>query len=194
MNWARAGRAVLLGALVVSSTACENMDSTPTAPTAPAGPPVFAPQFSGNWIGTAVLTKVGPVVDGECVQPALQGQVGTAEGADHVTMAVTEAAQNLTARLSSASTGLSCSYKGTAAQNTLALDAASCDAPMLLLRCANGSVRELKLLGSALQGTMTGGQIDGTMANSYNAFGTGPDKDKGVTRVTLNYQFTAARP
>jgi hypothetical protein len=63
---------------------------------------------------------------------------------------------------------------------------------MLLLRCADGRVRELKLLGSTLRGTMTAGQIDGTMANSYNAFESGTGK--GVTRVTLNYQFTAARP
>ena len=191
MNWVRAGRAVLLGTLVVSSTACENIGSAPTAPT---GPSLFAPQFSGNWAGTAVLTNVSPVVGGECVQQDLQGQVGTAAGTENVTMTVTQDAQNLTARLSSASTGLSCSYKGTAARNALALDAASCDAPMLLLRCADGTVRELKMLGSTLQGTVTGGQIDGTMANSYNAFGTGPDKETGVTRVTLNYQFTAARP
>jgi hypothetical protein len=111
---------------------------------------------------------------------------------DNGTIAVTQADQNLTARLSSASTGLSCSYKGTAAQNTFALDAASCDAPMLLLRCADGRVRELKLLGSTLQGTMTGGQLNGTMANSYNAFASGGGA--GVTRVTLNYQLTAARP
>jgi hypothetical protein len=192
MNWVRAGCAVLLGTLVVSSTACENSGSALTAPTAPIGPSLFAAQFSGNWAGTAVLTKVNPVVGGECVQDALQGQVGTAAGTDNVTMTVTQDAQNLTARLSSASTGLSCSYKGTAALNALALDAASCDTPKLLLRCEDGNVRELQLLGSTLQGTMTGGHINGTMANSYNAFDS--ETGKGVTRVTLNYQFTAARP
>ena len=192
MNWVRAGRAVLLGTLVVSSTACENSGYSPTAPTAPTGPSLFAPQFSGNWTGTAVMTQVSPVVGGECVQDALQGQVGTAAGTDNVTIRVTQDAQNLTARLSSASTGLSCSYKGTVALNALALDAASCDAPKLLLRCENGSVRELQLLGSTLQGTMTGGQIDGTMANSYNVFDD--PSGNGVTRVTLHYQFTAARP
>ena len=189
MNWVRARRAVLLGTLAVSGTACDNSGSVPAGPT---GPSVFAPQFSGNWAGTAVLTNVSPVVDGECVQPALQGQVGTDAGTDHVTMTVTQDVQNLAARLSSASTGLSCSYKGTAALNALALDAASCDAPKLLLRCANGSVRELQLLGSTLQGTVTGGQMDGTMANSYNAFDAA--SGDGVTRVTLNYQFTAAKP
>jgi hypothetical protein len=188
-----------MGTLVVGSTACESG----SAPTTPAGPSVFVPQFSGLWAGAAVLTKVTPVVDGECVQPSLQGQVGTDAGTDYVTMSVTQDAQNLTARLSSASTGLSCSYAGTAALNTLALDsgtpgepaAAQCDAPKLLLRCENQSVRELQLLGSTVQGTMTGGRIDGTIANSYNAFdAAGPNKGDGVTRVTLNYQFTAARP
>ena len=194
MNWVRAGRAVLLGTLVVSSTACETTNSSPTAPTAPtapAGPSVFAP-FAGVWAGTAVLTKVTPVVNGECVHPSFEGLIGTPEGSDKFMMTVTEDADSLAGRFSSASTGLSCSYKGTATPNTLALDAASCDAPMLLLRCENESVRELKLLGSTLQGTMTGGRIDGTMANSYNAFDN-PSGD-GVTRVMLNYQFTAARP
>ena len=159
----------------------------------PSGPSVFAPQFVGLWAGTAVLTKVTPVIDGECVHPSLEGQMGTPEGSDRFMMTVTEDADNLAGRFSSASTGLSCSYKGTATPNTLALDAASCDAPMLLLRCGpNGPVRELRLLGSTLRGTMTGGKIDGTMAHSYNAFDN-PSGD-GVTRVMLNYQFTAARP
>ena len=195
MNWVRAGRAVLLGTLVVGSTACETTNSLPTAPTAPAGPSVFAPQFVGLWAGTAVLTKVTPVIDGECVHPSLSGQIGTPEGSDRFMMTVTEGADSLEGRFSSSSTGLSCSYKGTATPDTLALnaDAPLCDAPMLLLRCGqDGPVRELKPLGSTLQGTMSGGKIDGTMAHSYNAFESGGGK--GVTRVILNYQFTAAKP
>ena len=189
MNWVRAGRAVLLGTLVVGSTACETTTSAPTAPTAPtapSGPSVFAPQFVGLWAGTAVLTKVTPVIDGECVHPSLEGQIGTPEASDKFMMTVTQDADGLAGRFSSASTGLSCSYKGTATPNTLALDSPSCDEQKLLLRCGpDGPVRELQLIGSTLQGTMTGGQIDGTIAHSYNA---------GVTRVALNYRFTAAKP
>ena len=195
MNWVRAGRAVLLGMLAVSSTACETTNSSPTAPAAPSGPSVFAPQFVGLWAGTAVLTKVTPVIDGECVHPSLEGQIGTPEGSDKFMMTVTDDGKSLAGRFSSASTGLSCSYKGTATPNTLALnaDAPLCDAPMLLLRCGpDGPVRELKPLGSTLQGTMSGGKIDGTMAHSYNAFES--DGGKGVTRVILNYQFTAVKP
>ena len=186
MNWVRAGRAVLLGTLVVGSTACETTNSSPTAPTEPSGPSVFAPQFVGLWAGTAVLTKVTPVIDGECVSPSLEGQMGTAEGSDKFMMTVTQGTDGLEGRFSSSSTGLSCSYKGTATPYTLALDSPSCDGQKLLLRCANGSVRTLELIGSTLQGTMTGGQIDGTIAHSYNA--------AGVTTVALNYRFTAAKP
>ena len=140
-----------------------------------------------------MLTSVSSVADGECVQPTLQAQIGTTAGTDRVNLAVTQDAQNLAAHLSSASTGLSCSYQGTAAQNTLTLSAATCgETPRLVLRCTNGSVRDLELLGSTVHGTVSGGQVSGTVANSYNAY----DALTGlaVTRVTLNYQLNAARP
>lgn len=188
MDWVRAGRAVALGALVLGSTGCGEDQVAPI----PTGQSLFAPQFSGNWSGTAVLTGVTSVADGECVQPTLQAQVGTAAGNDAVTLAVSQEAQNLAARLSSSSTGLACSYTGTTASNSLALNATSCDTPRLIVRCANGSVRDLELLGSTVQGAITAGQLNGTMANSYNVYVTG--SDDGVTRVTLNYQFSAVKP
>jgi hypothetical protein len=182
-------RVAVLGVLAIGTTSCTD-NAVPAA--SPTGQSLFAPQFSGSWAGTAVLTSVNAVSDGECVQPTLQAQVGTAAGTDRINLTIAQESQSLAAHLSSASTGLSCSYQGTAAQNTLALDTASCDAPELIVRCTNGAVRELELLGSSLHGTVTGGQVSGTVANSYNVFDA--VSGNGVTRVTLNYQLNAAKP
>jgi hypothetical protein len=189
MIWVTLRRAMFLGAIAITTTSCTENAGT-SSPTTPQS--LFAPQFSGSWIGNAVLTSVTSVADGECVQPTLQGQIGTAAGTDRVNLAIVQDSQTLAARLSSASSGLSCSYQGTVAQNTLALDAASCDAETLIVRCGDGRVRELELLGSTVQGIVSGGQVSGTLANSYNAFDAA--SGIGVTRVTLNYSFNAAKP
>lgn len=182
-------RTALLGALAIGTASCA---SDPVA-TFPSGQSLFTPQFSGNWNGTAVLTSIGPVVNGECVGPALQTQIGTAAGTENVTLAVTQEANALAARLASASSGLACTYKGTTALNTLALDAATCDAPMLILRCGpTGPVRQMVVIGSTVQGTVSGGRVTGTLSNAYNVFDE--NGDTAITRVTLNYQFNAAKP
>lgn len=187
---ATAKQAVIFAAIVIGTTSCTKNAGEVTAPTSQS---LFAPQFSGNWAGTAVLSSVGPVVNGECVGPALQTQIGTSAGSENVTLSIAQDANELAARLASASTGLACTYKGTSFSNTLALDAATCDAPMLIIRCGSlGPVRQMKVIGSTVQATVNGGQVSGTVANAYNVFDE--KGDTAVTRVTLNYQFNAARP
>ena len=185
-----ARRAVFLSALLLSITACTDNAGTSTSPTT--GQSLFAPQFSGSFVGNAVLTGVTAVANGECVQPALQAQVDTDAGTERVNLTIAQDGQALLARLSSSTTGLSCSYQGSAALNTLALNTAACDAETLIVRCPSGAVRELELIGSTVQGTVSAGQVTGTLANSYNVFDnvTG----FGVTRVTLNYDFSAVKP
>ena len=64
---------------------------------------------------------------------------------------------------------------------------------MLIIRCGpSGPVRQMLVIGSTVQGTVSGGRVSGTLSNAYNVF-----DEKGevaVTRVTLNYQFNAAKP
>ena len=189
MNLATAKRLTVLGALVLSTSACTENAGTSTGPT---GQSLFAPQFSGSFVGTAVLTGVTAVANGECVQPALQAQVDTAAGLERVNLTIAQDGQLLAARLSSSTTGLSCSYEGAAAANTLALDTNSCDAETLIVRCPSGAVRELELVGSTVQGTVSAGQVNGTLANSYNVFDAA--SGNAVTRVTMNYDLSAAKP
>jgi hypothetical protein len=186
---ATAKYAVILTAVVIGTASCTKNAGDVTRPT---GVSLFAPQYGGNWIGNATLTGVTPVVEGECVVPAFQERVvGAPYGNESVTLAVTQDDNALVARLASATTGLACTYNGTTELNTVALDAATCDAPMLLLRCTNQVVRRMVVVGSTIQGPVFGGRLNGTLANAYNVF---EDGGSGVTRVTLHYQFSVAKP
>lgn len=180
MNWARVKRAALLSLLVAFSASCSNQPDT----TSPSAQSLFAP-FNGDWLGTAVLTSVTPFVTGACVSPSLATLVNTT---DQLNLAISQDGLKLTAHRASATTGLSCSYTGTTSSNRIALDAATCDFPDLVLRCTNDqSTSRLTLVGSTIQGAVLNGLLTATVTDSFNAEAT-------ITRVTLSYQFAAAKP
>jgi len=182
MNWARVKRATLLSLLVAVSASCSNQPDTTT----PSSQSLFAP-FSGDWLGTAALTSVTPFVTGACVSPSLSTLINTP---DQLNLAISQDGQKLTAHRSSATTGLSCSYTGTTSSNRIALDAATCDFPELILRCTdNASVTELAVVGSTIQGSVLNGQLTATVTDSYNAL-----RAPNETHVTVSYQFSAAKP
>jgi len=60
MSFKTVRRVALLGALAISTASCAGDPVT----TSPSGQSLFTPQFGGNWNGTAVLSNVGPVVNG----------------------------------------------------------------------------------------------------------------------------------
>jgi len=180
MNLARVKRATLLAVLVVVSASCSTQPDT----TSPSAQSLFAP-FSGDWLGTAVLTTVTPFVTGACVSPSLATLVNST---DQLNLSISQDGQKLTAHRSSATTGLSCSYTGTTSSNRIALDTATCDFPDLVLRCTNDiNTTRLTVVGSTIQGTVVNGQLTATVTDSFNAEAT-------ITRVTLTYQFGAAKP
>lgn len=182
MNWVKV-KQVSLALLVLVSASCTGQPDV----TSPSAAALFTP-FSGDWVGTAVLTSVTPfVISDTCVQPSLQTLVNSP---DQLNVALTQDGQNLAAHRASATTGLSCSYTGTTSSNHIALDTASCDFPALVIRCLNvpaltPGVNELSVVGSTIQGTVLNGQFNATITDSYNAEGI---------RVTLSYQFTGAKP
>jgi len=100
---------------------------------------------------------------------------------------------DVTARLTSSSTGLACSYKGRAAFSTVALNSALCDAPVLVVRCSLDRVRDMKLVGSSVTGTIDAqsGTFTGAVANTYNVFLSG--SETGVAGVVLTYDYTARK-
>jgi hypothetical protein len=182
-------RAALLGALAIGTASCAN-DPVATLPSAQS---LFTPQFSGNWIGTASVTDMTPyVVDGCSVTTYDQRVVGTFLGNERVTLALTQDGTKLEGRLGSATSGLACSYSGTTDANTIALDAATCDAPVLILRCPAQppsipeSAHSMTIIGSTIQGSIVGGRLTGTLATAFHI-----DED---TRVTVHSNISVARP
>lgn len=170
---------VFVGAL--AALACGGGSKSPTAP----GPPPIV-QVAGVWTATMRLTGVG---GGECVGDVLAGFIGDTE---RYTAAITQAGASLTATVSSQETGLSCSHTGTAGSTTISLNATSCQAAVILgLRCRNGALRDLTLVGQSLTGTVAGNTMTGTWAETWNVYRAGTFSGVGV--LTLNGTFTATR-
>jgi hypothetical protein len=189
MMFVTARRAALIGAIALGTVSCANDPGAPF----PSGQPLFAPQYTGNWIGTATMTDMTPyVVDGCVVTTFNQQIIGQPLGNESVTLALSQDGLKLEGRLGSSTSGLACSYTGTADANTLALDAASCDAPALLLRCpavpptVPESVHTMHIIGSTIQGSVVGGRLTGTLATAYHL--------DDESRVTLHSNISVARP
>jgi hypothetical protein len=168
-------------ALIAASLFAVSCGSTTTPTTA--GPSPFVAQVGGVWNGTQTLTSTA---GGHCVPVLLQ--VGTAEP---LTLSVRQNDVELTARMASAGTGIACNYSGRASLNNLALDSSHCDDQLLVVQCADGIVRDLKLVGSAVSATLSGGVATGTVAYTYNMFETGTDI--GAGSLLARYDYTATR-
>ena len=174
------------GLLVVSAvcTGCGSSSSSSNSGlTLPS--PVIA-NVNGMWRGSTTLVAV---TGGECVGPTLSPSVG---GTGTSTLAVEQDGSDVTAKLTSAETGLGCQYTGRVTLNSLALDAASCSAePVnIVVQCTNGSTRQLELIGSTITATVAGGVVSGTMADTFNVRDA---EDKPVAGLVLNRTISATR-
>jgi hypothetical protein len=173
---------------------------TPTGPTTLA--PLFIPRLNGLWGGAVTLTGIaggaGPARAAgalECVGAAFIAVMGESNDS---TLSITQTstdprAQVITARLTSAGTGLACTYTGRVGSNGyIDLQSATCEQQPLVFRCppdANGveSVRRLTLVGSSITATFAGPvdvtALSGTAAHSYNI--------DGVGGLVANHTFTS---
>jgi hypothetical protein len=195
--------AALAGLLVMAAmfAACgEKLTSTPTAPTGPTTLyPLLLPRLGGLWGGSVTLTGIaggtGPARDAgalECVGAAFNAVIG--ETNDN-SLSITQNGTNLTARLTSAGTGLRCEYTGRVGSNGfVSLDAASCAAPELVIRChpdANGdiAIRRMQLVGSSITASIDAPvnvtTVSGTAAHTYNII----SEDGDVGALVANHTF-----
>lgn len=187
---------LVLGAALIAAVAglgCgPNLTGNPTPPGGPSTlepllAPFRAPQISGTWGGPVTLESVaggaGPARSAGALQCAgrdISQVVG--ESNDH-TLTIAQAdisSSAITARLRSVGTGLACTYSGAlGAGNSFTLDAETCAAPLLVLRCSEiindvliEEVVQLELVGSTITATYQGDvnvtAIQGTAAHSYN--------------------------
>jgi hypothetical protein len=171
-------RAALLAASLFA-VGCESAVPAPTT----TSPSPFVAQLAGVWNGTLTLTSAG---GGHCVPSTM-----TIGGTEAVSMAVVQDNVDLTARVASATTGISCNYSGRATLNSAVLDSSSCDSQMRVVTCGDGSIRDLKLIGSSITANVQGGVATGTAAYTYNVFVTG--KTEGAGSLVANYTYTASR-
>jgi len=158
-------------------------------PPGPAGPttlaPLLLPQLDGIWGGQMTFIGVaggtGPAVTAgahACAGAAFNEVFG--ESNDY-SLSIKQTGSDLAARLTSAGSGLACTYSGRVGSNGgLVLDAPSCDAATLVFRCPGGEVLDLELVGSsitaAIDAPVNVTSITGTAAHTYNVTGNGNDQ------------------
>jgi hypothetical protein len=181
----------VFGGVLLLAVCAAGCGETPI-PTEPTRTSLFASSLSGNWLGDLQLVRV---LGGECVGADLQADLDAGRGLDEGTVAVEQTGAQMTAIVRSQTTGLTCSYAGTAGVSLFALSAVSCDDKEVFFRCTNGEPRVLDLLGSTMNAFARGGEASGVVASSYNVSvlddqGT----KKPVAGLTLQYEFAAVRP
>ena len=177
--------AAALTALLATAACGED----PLMPVSPSDSP-FATQFTGLWNGTMQMSVVS---GGECVGDDLRASMAAGPRFDVGTVAITQKQSEVTAVVRSATTGLSCQYRGTASLASLALSSESCDAAVVF-RCANGSARVLEPLGSTMTVRQGGSATTGIVTTSYNVFSdsTETNQRKPIAGLTTQHQFTAS--
>jgi hypothetical protein len=173
--------ALLVAGVVSSGCGASNENPGMVLPS-----PIVA-NVSGMWQGPTTLVSA---TGGECVGALMSAAVG---GVDTRTLAMVQEGTEVTARVTSADTGLGCQYTGRVALNSLALDAASCSSgePVnIVVQCANGNTRQLQLIGSTITATVAGGVVTGTMAETFNVRDV---ENEPVAGLVVNRTISATR-
>lgn len=178
-----------LGAALAIAAASLACSETSASPASPSGTSPFAANFNGLYSGALVLTDVR---GGECVGADLGRRVGSV---DVSTVTITQNQSDVTAVVRSATTGLQCTYVGSASPSILAVNARSCDVSEILFGCTSGEARVLELVGSTITATIIGNSTRGTVATSYNVFSQDPETRSRIPIAGLvtQQQFDATR-
>lgn len=141
---------------------------------------------AGAWRGTATTTSV---FQGECLGPIVGSLVGTTAP---MSATVTQTGSSVSATAISPTSGASCSYSGTMGQTALVLTGTSCTASDLIgARCANGALRDVKWQTAAVNATVIGPGMNGTLSDTYNVFVAGTTQ--GVGTLTINTGFSLTK-
>ena len=183
---------VALAVTAVAAGCGTDPNSDTESPTVPS--PFYA-QVDGRWSGAARLQRVDGTMTGfgECVQADVNYRVNNQLLSDEqVVLTIDQDRADLTATLSSSTTGLSCAYSGAASFASMSLHAATCSAPQLVMRCSNEAVRTGELVGSTMEGTYDPASrtITGTAANTYNLFDA---DDKPVAGIVVRYNYSVRK-
>ena len=181
--------ALVLTTVLIAMVAAVGCGESLTAPTSQQAP--FTGQFGGTWSGSMLLTGVS---GGECVGADLSARAASGSAFDQGTINVAQTANNVSAVVRSATTGLSCRYDGSAAFTSFALSAVSCADSEVFFQCSNGNSRILNLVGSTMTATRSGTTATGVVTSTYNvSLVDAQNQRKPVAGLTVQHQFTALR-
>ena len=137
--------------------------------------------------GTGIVSDAGAI---ECVGEAFQAR----EGGDNTSsLVIDQTGAALTARLTSAVTGLAGTYAGASSSTLIVLDAASWDADELVIRCFDGNVRRMRLVGSSIIAPVAEREptmLSGSIAHTYNIFSS---DNIPVGGLVARYTFTVQK-
>jgi hypothetical protein len=171
MKFSYLRRGVML-ALALGAVSCTEPSAAPTAPTST---PVFGPKVTGLFQGTLQVADVqggtGPLANAGLLSCVHNAYLSAVPQTNDVNLIVSSTdGVNVTARMTSASTGLSCDYTGVVSNSGLSLagPAGSCtDASVLPIAaaCPGGTTAELakmQLVGSSITGTFDGWPVNVT--------------------------------
>jgi hypothetical protein len=202
----------LLLALAVSAAACtSSTTTTPTAPTVTTLLTSATPKVGGLFQGQMTLSTVGTgsgtlpdagVLD--CIGNQYKQLVGTQTNVDLVLTQDTLNVSTITARLTSTSTGLACTYEGAiGTNNSLILDAdpgatrcTEAHDQALFCPLPDGTTAALGMsfLGSSMRGSFDGwpanvSAVHGNLVTNYNLY-TGDHKYYGALIVNHDLSLT----
>jgi hypothetical protein len=181
MTRIRSLRAAML-VLAVVAIGCQ--DSRVVSPTAAS---LFVPNIAGVWSGPMTLVSAS---GGECVGAVIPTFLPSS---DLGTVTIGEDGGSVTATMTTESTGLACRFSGNKTDNLLTMNATSCDRTGLIVACANGQTRQLRLVGSSLTATWDGQQITGRTTSTYNVLTPPGTEEIGVGSLVASHSFSATR-
>ena len=143
-------------------------------------------QLAGIWTMTETRTSV---TGGECLDGTFQPTVGTS---NPMTMTFTQNGTSLNATGTGQSSGVTCSWSGTADVDRFALTLLSCqqNANQFGLHCANGAVRDLRIASSGISVVVTAAGYAGTKSDTYNVDVGGTFTQVGALVVSSNVTMT----
>ena len=151
---------------------------------------LFSQDSSGLWLGALVLTDV---TGGECVGADIAAGLGEGRRLDEGTVSITQTGSDMAASVRSITTGMSCSYAGTAGTSLFGLTSVSCSEKETFFRCSNGETRVLDMVSSTMNAFSRGGETSGVVASFYNVHRADSQRTP-VSGLSVRYSFEAVRP
>lgn len=162
-------------------------------------PSPLVAQVAGTWTGPVALngpTNVSAPLAGtlQCVGDSLKASLAT----DTATLIMSQTGADLSGRLTMERSGLACNYIGTASRGSFVLSTPNleadktntCDAPTIVVRCANGDVFDAVPIGTTITASVSNGTAAGTLAQTYNIYVGGSRTP--ASGLTTNSSITMA--